>query len=133
MTIVRQIIGAFMAVSLVWVGAAAPVHAHTHQLGDHHSADTHVVSVNLDHGFSHADGPGHDHQGAGTSPFDEQVPHEHEKGIFHVHVMTFVALAAESLALVEALAETSVDLPFLTVPLHTRSVMPDDRPPRSFL
>lgn len=132
MTVARQIIAAFMAVSLVWVGSAAPVQAHTHKLGDHHSSDLHVVSVDLDHGHEH-DGGDHDHHDADVPPHDEQVPHDHEKGIFHVHAMTFVAVEADIPAVTQATVTVSVDLPVLVVSLHSRSILPADRPPRTFL
>lgn len=132
MTVARHIIAAFLAVSLAWVGSAAPVQAHSHEVSGHHASDPHVVSVDLDHDHGHDHDNDHHHE-ANAPPHDEQVPHDHEKGIFHVHTMTLVAVetAVPSLAQVSTIG--GVDLPVLVVPLHTRSITPADRPPRTFL
>jgi len=128
----RQIIAAFMAALLAWVGAAAPMHAHTHDVSGHHASDSRVISVDFGHAHAHSD-LGHDDPEVGEPLHDEQMPHDHEKGVFHVHTMTFVAVEAEVPQVAQASVAGDIDLPILVVPLHTRSVLPPDRPPRFFL
>lgn len=133
----RQIVAAIMAASLVWVGSAGAAQAHSHDVDGHHGAAVYAVATVDDyrHGADHRhDDHPDDHQQA-SDPDDDGggVPHEHERGIFHVHVLTFVALEAEYPVLPQVQSVKSIETPLLSVSLLTRSVMPADRPPRTFL
>lgn len=140
MTLARQFIAALLASSLVWTGSAGAAQAHTHEIGEEHGAAIHALATHadLDH---HAAGHSHDHHhdhdaapadlGEGSEPDPSKL--DHDKGVFHVHSLCLLALEAQYPALTRALAVHAVEPPLLVVPLHTRSITPADRPPRTLL
>lgn len=132
MAFVRQIIAAVMAASLVWVGSAGAALAHAHKMDGDHGAAVHAIAApDADH--HHDDHADDHHQPVDHHDDGDGLPHDHEKGIFHVHVLTFVALEAEYPTVPQVRSAKSVEAPLLVVPLHTRSETPADRPPRTFL
>ena len=133
MTVVRQFLAAIVAMSLAWVGSAGAAQAHMHEIDKDHGRTVHALisHADLDH---HAVAHGHDHDdGASAGCADEGSPSDHEKGVFHVHALCFAALEAQYPSIARKLTAQSIQQPFLFVPLHTRSVTPADRPPRTSL
>jgi hypothetical protein len=139
MVFVRRMIAAILAVSVVWAGIASAQPGHAHDLDDGIGAALHMLSTEA-HAEHHAaiDMHGHDHRDLHHSHDDSvqqpgQLP-DHERGaVFHVHATCLVALEPECVTVARATVVQAVHLPELVVPLHTRSVMPADRPPRPFL
>jgi hypothetical protein len=139
MTFVRQFIAAVLAASLVWTGSAGAMQSHTHEIDADHGLSIHAVTPAADfdhHTAAHA----HDHDHHGT-PIDhdddgtqsDQDQPEHDKGISHVHSLCLVALEAQYPPLTRSPAVQTVEAPLLVVSLHTRSITPADRPPRTLL
>ncbi len=127
MSIVRQFFMAFLAASFVWTGSAGAMQSPAHEIAPDHGLTIHAVTIAADlaHHADHPVAPADDeHGGAG---------HDHEKGVFHVHSTCLVALEAEYPSLTRAAAVQSVEPQLLVVPLHTRSITPADRPPRTLL
>jgi hypothetical protein len=138
MTFARQLFAAVLAASLVWTGSAGAAQGHTHEIDEQHGAAIHVTAdtVNL-HRHAEERAHVHDHVAPASGHHDgsehEPDSHEHEKGVFHVHSLCLIALEAQYPALARALAVQAVKSPLLTVPVHTRSITPADRPPRTLL
>lgn len=134
MTWLRQIISAILAVSVVWAGAASAQLGHAHGLDDGAVTALHMLSVDA-HADHHAaiDTHGHDHRDMGHSHDHDGTESDHDSAVFHVHATCFVALAPECVTIANATVEQAIESNELVQPLHTRSVMPADRPPRSFL
>jgi hypothetical protein len=134
MSIVRQFFMAFLAASFVWTGSAGAMQSHAHEIAPGHSLTIHAVTLAAD--LAHyADPHAHDHDHP-VAPADDEhggAGHDHEKGVFHVHSTCLVALEAEYPSLTRAAAVQSVEPQLLVVPLHTRSITPADRPPRTLL
>lgn len=139
MVFVRQIVAALLAVSVAWAGVASAQPGHSHDLDDGIGGALHLLSAEAhaehdaaidihghDHGNMH-----HSHDDGGQP--DEQSGQKTGGAIFHVHAPCLIALEPQSVTVARATVEQSVYLAELVVPLHTRSVMPADRPPRSFL
>lgn len=140
MTILRQLLGAILAASIVWTGSVGAAQAHTHEINEEHGAAVHAVAPHMD--FNHHTAVhGHDHhhdQDVSLAPRDDGSPpdphaSDHDKGVFHVHSLCHVALEAQYPTLTRALAVQVIEPPLLVVPLHTRSITPADRPPRTIL
>ncbi len=135
MTVVRQIMSALMAVTIAWAGAAAAQPAHAHDLSGVHQGVIHALTIHAeaDHlAASHAHG--YDHDTAVHAPVDDgSAPPEHENEIFHVHTGCFVALEADYPSFGAIAIEQVAQAAELIVSLHTRSIGPADRPPRTFL
>jgi hypothetical protein len=140
MTIVRQLFAAVLAASLVWTGSAGAAQAHTHEIDEEHGRAIHALAPHIDfdhHTAVHGHDYHHDHDTAPANhddgpPSDPSKP-DHDKGVFHVHSLCHVALEAQYPPLTRALAVQVIESPLLVVSLNTRSITPDDRPPRSFL
>lgn len=135
MTWVRQIISALVAVSVVWAGAASAQPGHAHDLDDGAATVLHMLSADV-HGDHHAAIVvlAHDHHhDIGHSDDHEGTPPDHDGTVFHVHTTCFIALEPEPVTLTHATLVQAIHPSELVVPLHTRSVMPADRPPRTFL
>jgi len=132
MTLVRRIMSALVAATFVWASAAAAQSAHAHDLSGKHLDAIHAVALDAaaDH---HAADHGHDHDAKQAPNDDGPAPAEHESGIFHVHALCFVALAAEIATFERDVPEQAIAPAELIVSLHTRSIGPADRPPRTFL
>lgn len=140
MTIMRQFFAAILAASLVWTGSVGAAHAHTHEIDEELGAAIHALASHAHIGH-HAAAHGHDHHhdhdmapadtDGGSQP-DPSKP-DQDKGVFHVHSLCLVALEAEYPSLTRALAVQTVESSLLVVSLHTRSITPADRPPRTFL
>ena len=135
MTFVRRILTALVAATFVWAGAAAAQSAHAHDLSGKHLDAIHAVALDVDADHHVAtNAHGHDHHDAHQAPSDDgTAPSEHESGIFHVHALCFVALAAEIGTFQHDVPEQAIAPAELIVSLHTRSIGPADRPPRTFL
>jgi hypothetical protein len=134
MTGVRQFFAAILVASLVWTGSAGAMQSHAHEIDADHGLAIHAVTLAADL-THHADPHAHDHDHHDIPADDEHggAQHDHEKGVFHVHSTCLVALEAEYPSLTRAAAVQSVEPQLLVVPLHTRSITPADRPPRTFL
>ena len=134
MTWVRQIIAAVVAVSVVWAGAASAQPGHAHDLDDGAATALHMLSVDA-HADHHAAlvTHGHDHHDMQHSHDDGGKQPDHEGAVFHVHATCFVALEPEPLMVAHATVVQAIHPSELVVALHTRSVMPADRPPRPTL
>lgn len=136
MSLVRRIIAVLMAASFLWAGSAAALQAHAHEAVDDHGSILHELASDpdMDHHEAAAWGCQH-HFDAGVPDHADEpgAPRGHEHGILHVHTMCFVALQVESLLLDHLMHEMDIDQPMLVVSLHTRSITPADRPPRSVL
>lgn len=131
MTFVRQILAVALATALVWTGSAGAVHAHAHEAVTAQGAALHEMMehADLEHGSALF---GHDHDRDQTQNQDDGQP-DHEKGVFHVHILSFVALETEYPSFANAAESQSILTPLRAMPLNTRSIMPADRPPRTFL
>ena len=137
MTFVRRLFAAVLAASLVWAGSAGTVQAHSHETDDHHSGAIHAMAEQASADHAAADMHEHDHgashDGAAGDSQDGLPKHDHEKGVVHVHAISFVALTSDYVALPVVLLPQSSAPPIFSEALYTRSVMPADRPPRLFL
>lgn len=134
MTFVRRILAVFLTAALVWAGSAAAQSAHAHKLNSAIVAAVHAMAddVVADHHDSER-GHHHDHGDAADDRDDApQMPH-HEDGIFHVHSVSFVAVETVSPSVNAVQIERIIEPLALIVTLHSRSVTPADRPPRTFL
>lgn len=138
MTFARQLLAAVLAASLVWTGSAGAAQGHTHEIDEQHGPAIHsaVDSVDL-HRHAEEQAHVHDHVAPASGHHDgsqhETDSHDHDKGVFHVHSLCLIALEAQYSALARALAVQAVKSTLLTVPVHTRSITPADRPPRTLL
>lgn len=137
MNVVRRILVALFATWLGWasLAAAQPAHAHSlssppvhalHALAQHADDDHHAAGRSHDHALP---GGVHHHDDDPSTP--DQSPHE--DWVHHFHGLCFVALAQDCVFLAYCAVERPIDQPVLIVALHTRSVVPADRPPRTFL
>lgn len=134
MTFVRRFFAAIVVASLVWTGSAGAMQSHAHEIDADHGLTIHAMTHAADL-VHHADPDAHDHDHhiAPVDHEEDSTQHDHEKGVFHVHSMCLVALEAEYPSLTRSAAVQSVEPQLLVVPLHTRSITPADRPPRTFL
>jgi hypothetical protein len=133
MTIVRQVFAAILAASLVWTGSAGAAQAHMHDVDGEHGAAIHVMEphVDGDHHVVAAHTHDHQHDIAAREQADEDTP-DTGRSVLHVHSMCLVALEVECPSLTRALAVQAIASPVLVVQLHTRSITPADRPPRTY-
>lgn len=137
MTFARQLLAVILTASLLWTGFAGAAQAHTHEQDAAHGAGAHALALH-----AHID---HHSAAYDTAPADAGVVSQtdpgkpdpgkpdHEKGVLHVHSLCFVALEAQYTSLIHFPAVRTVEPTLLVVPLHTRSITPADRPPRTFL
>jgi hypothetical protein len=123
-----------MVATLVWAGTAAAQPAHVHELSEGHVDSIHALASHPDADHHAAvDVHDHDHDAGEAPDEDGGVPSGHEHGIFHVHAFCFIALAAEYVSFQHDATAQAVAPAELIVALHTRSIGPADRPPRTFL
>jgi len=134
MTFVRRILAVFLTATLVWAGSAAAQSAHAHKVNSTAVAAVHAIAddVVADH---HQGESRHHHDHDNAADDHDSAPQQthHDDGIFHVHSISFVAVEAVSPMVDAVQVERMVEPLALTVAVHSRSVTPADRPPRTFL